>query len=277
MSAHVRQFYDRHPITAAQILAKVKDTRGSLDKLKAEDLFAYDQDHYGGLAANDALAEAAGIKLGHLVLDICCGLGGPARHLASRRRAKAIGVDLSESRVRGAVDLTRRVGFQDRVRFVRADAQRLPFPADHFDAALSQEALLHVPDKGAAIREAFRVLKPGARMAFTDWIATPELTDADRDLLWTGIAGQTLQSVNQYLALLREAGFAEMRITNLSALWAPVLRERLDMYRTLRADALKAEGRDVHADYVRFYESFVALVEKFALGGARFVATKPAR
>ena len=277
MSAHVQEFYDRHPITAAQILAKVKDARGSLDKLKAEDLFAHDQDHYGGLGANDALADAAGIKLGHVVLDICCGLGGPARYQAARRRARVVGIDLSESRVRGAVDLARRVGFQDRTRFVCGDAQRLPFPADQFDAALSQEALLHVPDKAAAIREIFRVLKPGARLAFTDWIATPELTEADRDLLWKGIAGQALQSVNQYLALLRDAGFAEMRITNLSALWAPILRERLEMYRGLRADALKASGKDVHADYVKFYEAFVALVEKFALGGARFVATKPAR
>ena len=59
------------------------------------------------------------------------------------------------------------------VRHVRGDAQALPFRARAFDAAVSQEGLLHVPDKAAVLAECARVLKPGARIAFTDWIARP--------------------------------------------------------------------------------------------------------
>ncbi len=274
-AAHVAGFYDTHPISAAQILDKLRVLRGNLDDLKPEDLLAHDQDHYGGLAANDALADAAGIGADSLVLDLCSGLGGPARYQSVKRKCRVVGLDFNESRVRGAVDLTRRVGLAKRVRFVRGSAEALPFPAASFDAVLSQEALLHVRDKARALGEVQRVLKPGGSLAFTDWIAGPAMTEADRDLLWRGIAGQTIQSVNQYLDLLRKAGFAELRVVNLSAMWVPILRERLAMYEALREDAKQREGRDVHAEYCAFYASFVGLVESGALGGGRFAGHKP--
>lgn len=272
---HVLAFYDRHPISAADVLARVKAARGSLDRLKPEDVFPYDQDHYGGLPANDALAGAAAIRADDLVLDLCCGLGGPARYQALSRRCRVTGLDYNEARVRGAADLTRRVNLGRRARFLRGDAQSLPFPADTFDAVLSQEALLHIPDKAKSLAECFRVLKPGGRIAFTDWIAGGALTEADRAMMWKGIAAQSVQSINQYLALLKATGFAEVRVVNLSALWVPILRERLAMYRRMREEACIGTGIDSQAEYVAFYESFVSLVEKGALGGARFAGAKP--
>ena len=272
---HVLAFYDRHPISAADVLTRIKEERGSLDRLKPEDVFPFDQDHYGGLAANDELARAAAIRADDLVLDLCCGLGGPARYQALSRRCRVIGLDYNEGRVKGAVDLTRRVNLARRARFLRGDAQALPFQPESFDAVLSQEALLHVPDKAKALAEACRVLKAGGRIAFTDWIAGGGLSDADREIMWKGVAAQSIQTINQYLVLLRDAGFVEVRVVNLSALWVPILRERLAMYRRLREETCIRTGVDSHADYVAFYERFVGLVEQGALGGARFAGTKP--
>ncbi len=272
---HVLAFYDRHPISAADVLTRIKEQRGSLERLKPEDVFPHDQDHYGGLAANDELAGAAAIRTDDLVLDLCCGLGGPARYQALSRRCRVIGLDYNENRVRGAVDLTRRVNLARRVRFLRGDAQALPFPPETFDAVLSQEALLHLADKGKALGEAFRVLKPGGRLAFTDWIAGAGLSAADRELMWKGVAAQSIQTIKQYLALLLAAGFAEVRVVNLSAFWLPILRERLAMYRRLREETCIRTGIDSHAEYCAFYAAFVTLVEKGALGGARFAGTKP--
>ena len=74
---HVLGFYSRHPISHGQILARLRDDRGSLEGLSPEDLFPLDQDHYGGLAVNDALADLARIGPGTRVADFCAGLGGP--------------------------------------------------------------------------------------------------------------------------------------------------------------------------------------------------------
>src|SRR5205085_12465050 len=102
-------FYERHPISAQMILAKLEAARGTLEGLTPDDLFAHDQDHYGGLAANDALARCTRIGIGSKVVDLCAGLGGPARYLAYRFGADVTGIELTPARVAGAAELTPRV------------------------------------------------------------------------------------------------------------------------------------------------------------------------
>ena len=51
-NTHVLDLYTRHPISAQQIIAKVRASRGHLENLTPEDLYPHDQDHYGGLSAN---------------------------------------------------------------------------------------------------------------------------------------------------------------------------------------------------------------------------------
>ena len=70
MSTEISSYYERHPISAEIILAKLNANRGHLNDLAPEELFPHDQDHYGGLAANDALAERAGIGKGTRVVDL---------------------------------------------------------------------------------------------------------------------------------------------------------------------------------------------------------------
>src|SRR5260370_14670003 len=72
-------FYDRHPISEQQVLAAVARRRGDdLSRLTPDELFEFDQDHYGGLAAVDALARPAGITAARPVLDACPGPARPA-------------------------------------------------------------------------------------------------------------------------------------------------------------------------------------------------------
>ena len=82
-------FYSRHPISADIILTKLRASRGDLAGLQPEELFPHDQDHYGGVAANDELAKGPAIGKGTRIADFCAGLGGPARYLAHRYGAQA--------------------------------------------------------------------------------------------------------------------------------------------------------------------------------------------
>jgi SAM-dependent methyltransferase len=273
---NILDFYDRHPIGEAQVLAAVGRRRGGLagGPLTAGDLFDFDQDHYGGLAAVDTLARLAGVGPTSRVLDLCAGLAGPARFLASRRSCRVVGIELNAGRAAGAARLTRLVALADRVRMVRGDAVRLPFAAARFDACLSQEALLHVADKAAVLAEAHRVLVPGGRLAFTDWIARPALGDGERRRLEDWMAATTLQGLDGYRALLGAAGFRAVEAEDLSDEWRTVLRARLEMYRAMRDDTVARLGEARYQEYDQLYAFFVGLIEAGTLGGGRLSATR---
>jgi ubiquinone/menaquinone biosynthesis C-methylase UbiE len=268
-------FYERHPISCEIILAKLRASRGHLDDLRPEDLFPHDQDHYGGLAANDALAERAAIGKGTRVADFCAGLGGPARYFAHRHGAEVTGIELTPARVKGAQELTRRVGLQDRVRIVEGNVMQVPLEANSVDVVVSQEALLHVPDKKRALAEAFRILNAGGRIAFTDWIAHRPLSAADKELMWQGMAVTELYTLPAYADLVRDAGFAVTSLEDLTAEWGAILTQRLAMYGRLREETLAAGTPAGHDAFYESYVRFVDLVNAAQLGGGRFVGKKP--
>jgi ubiquinone/menaquinone biosynthesis C-methylase UbiE len=265
----VIDFYDHHPISERQVLDAVRRMR-RVESVAADDLFAFDQDHYGGLAAVDILARRAGIVAGSRVLDICAGLGGPARFLATRRRCHVIGVELNPGRALGMARLTRLVRLADRVAVVRGDAIALPFAGGRFDACVSQEALLHIVDKTAVLTEARRVLAPGGRLAFTDWIAHPGLGDGERRRLEDWMAAVTIQTLDGYRALLGRAGFWSVECEDISDEWRPIVRERVRAYRAMRAELAPRLGEQIYAEYEQLYGFFVDLIERGKLGGGRF-------
>jgi len=269
-------FYDRHPISESQVLAAVRRRRGALAEapLTADDLFDFDQDHYGGLAAVDALARLAGIGPGTRVLDVCAGLAGPARFLASRRGCRVVAVELNARRALGAARLTRLVRLHDRVRVVRGDATALPFARARFEACVSQEALLHIADKATVLGEMHRVLAPGGRLAFSDWIARPALGEGERRRLEEWMAATTLQSLDGYRGLIGAAGFRTLTVEDLTDEWRGILRARLAMFRAMREHTVARLGEARYEEYDQLYGFFVGLIEAGKLGGGRFSATR---
>jgi ubiquinone/menaquinone biosynthesis C-methylase UbiE len=266
-------FYSRHPISEGQIIDALRREGKDLKRLAPEDLYNFDQDHYGGLEAVEALARRAGIDAASRVLDVCAGLAGPARFMARRWGARVTGIDLNPDRVAGARRLSAAVGLGRLVHMVRGDAQILPFRARVFTAVVSQEGLLHVPDKAGALAECRRVLLPGGRIAFTDWIATARLGAGERRRLDEWMAAVALQSIEGYKALLAEAGFVAIAGEDLSVEWVAILRRRLEMFRGLKADTVARLGQARYDEYDQLYAFFVGLVEAGKLGGARFSAT----
>jgi ubiquinone/menaquinone biosynthesis C-methylase UbiE len=268
-------FYDRHPISEAQVMAALSRRGLAPGRRPApEDLFEFDQDHYGGLAAVETLARRAGIGAGSRVLDVCAGLGGPARVLAHRRGCRVAACEINHGRAAGGHRLTRLVGLALRIVTVRADAVSLPFRSTSFDACISQEGLLHIDDKAAVLGECHRVLAEGGRLAFTDWIAQPRLGQRERERLREWMAATTLQSLDGYRALLGRAGFRAVEGEDVSAEWRAVLRQRVTKFRGTRAEVVATLGEIRYDEYDQLFSFFVGLVESGKLGGGRFAATR---
>ena len=267
-------YYNRHPISCAIILAKLWASRGNLDGLRPEDLFPHDQDHYGGLAATDELAQTARIGKGSRVADFCAGLGGTVRYLAHRYGADVTGIELTPARVAGAEELTRRVGLQESARVIEGNVLEVPLADASMDAVVSQEAFCHVPNLKRALVEAFRILRKDGRLAFTDWIANEPLTPDDAQLMWDGMVIQPLRSISDYRHLVENSGFRVLSATDLTDEWGPILRERLAMYQRLREEARQAGTPMGNDAFYKSYVRFVELIQQRKLGGVRIVAVK---
>jgi ubiquinone/menaquinone biosynthesis C-methylase UbiE len=125
-------------------------------------------EHLSGVTTEsvDALLDAAGVRHGSRVLDVATG-AGYVTGAAAQRGAEVIGIDFSAAQVRMARERS------PAVRCEQADAEALPFDPDTFDAVVNGFGMCHFPNPDVALREAFRVLKRGGRVAFTVW-DTPE-------------------------------------------------------------------------------------------------------
>lgn len=270
-------FYDTHPINEEQILRALESRRVPLTAVTEDVLKEFDQDHYGGIAAVDTLARKAGIRPEHHVLDVCSGMGGPARYLAHGIGCRVTGLDFTESRHLGAQRLTRLAGLDGRVDFRLGDAQAMPLEDAAYDVVIGQEAWAHVPDKGRLIRECARVVKPGGTIAFTDILARGPLPPAVLERLRQGMTFAALETLAGYGRLLSEAGCTVIEAEDLSAPWTEILNQRLAMYRSLKDETVRKFGLDHFRRYDDAYAFFVGLYVESILGGGRIIARRERR
>jgi sarcosine/dimethylglycine N-methyltransferase len=153
---------------AGAILEAIRATGQDPENFDPAILERMEEFHSLGRAATVALAEKAGIGPADAVLDVGCGIGGPARYLARTTGATLSGIDLTAEFCDIARELNRRTGFGDSIDIRQADALDLPFPDEAFDVAWTQHVAMNIADKPGLYRELRRVLRPGGRLAFFD-------------------------------------------------------------------------------------------------------------
>ena len=125
------------------------------------------------------LMQALDIRQGMRVLDVGCGIGGPARNIARKSGACITGLNISEKQLDIARHRTAEAGLTHLIDYQLGDAMDMPFEDSSFDAIYILEAGCHMPDKRAFIAECARVLKADGAIASVDWAQASGLTDAE--------------------------------------------------------------------------------------------------
>lgn len=165
------------------------------------------------LALSRHVASAAGIAAGDEVVDVGCGYGATARLLAREYGARVTGLTLSAAQASAHPPVPG-------ARLLVRDWLANGLPAATFDAAISIEAISHMPDKPRAFAELARVVRPGGRVVVVDWLTRERPSAREVRHLLRPICEEghlpSLHAPSEYEALLRGAGLEPQRHEDLS-------------------------------------------------------------
>ena len=237
-----------------------------------------EQIHIGGWKSSKALADKAGIRKGMKILDLCSALGAGLRFLVLNYDVKAYGLDATKHMIDEARKRTEEAGLAAKIKMKLGDVADIPWPDETFDVVWGEDAWCYVIDKNKLIDEAFRVLKPGGKIAFTDWIeAAKGLTDKEAERINSFMKFPYMENRAGYGKTLRDAGFTLESSEDLTADFADHIELYIKMLtEQLTFDALKIIGNDLNLFQAMGQEMafMLKMARKNKFGRCRVVAVK---
>jgi SAM-dependent methyltransferase len=237
-----------------------------------------EQIHIGGFSSSMDLADRAGIAAGSEGVDLCCCNGAGMRFLVRFRNVEHMtGVDATERVVERGRQRTVDQGLSDSIVFVVGDATDTGLADATADFVWGEDAWCYVEDKDRLIAEAARIVRPGGKIAFTDWLAGPEpMTSGESERFLRFMKFPNVLDLDDYRTLLQDHG-CKVETGGDTGRFASHVDLYLNMLNMqLTYDALKRIGFDM--EVMQGLGGEMGFIQQLAhenkISQGRFVATK---
>jgi ubiquinone/menaquinone biosynthesis C-methylase UbiE len=213
------------------------------------------------------------------ILDIGCGIGGPAVVLAEKYGANVVGIDIEPEVVSRAQRRAKDLGIDSRCEFLLVEPGPMPFPDESFDVVLSSGVIMQIEDKQKVFEESLRVLKPGGALTSYDWMK-PEGEFGDDMRYWFEMERLTydIKTFAEYETLLRDAGFADIQISDRSDWYRRKVKEEYEQIQTvLYPRMLDSLGKEEADHFVENWRAMKVVCEQGDVFQGYYRARKPDR
>ena len=198
------------------------------------------------------------------VLDIGCGLGGPACLLASQYGARVVGIDLEVPLIERARRRAIALGLEAQTEFKTVNPGPMDFPDQAFDVVISSGAFTQTPNKPEIFAECVRVLRPGGTLTCYEWMKIDgDYSDDMRYFFKMEGLTYAMETLARYGEILREVGFTDIKLSDASDWYRrEVRREYEQLGSRLYPRAVELIGQQ-HADhFVENWRAMMVVCEK---------------
>lgn len=182
------------------------------------------------------------VEPNEMIIDVGCGRGGPGMWIARETGANYFGYDLSEVGIEIASSRAKDFGLEGKVQFKVGDICATAFPDNYFDAAISIDVLVYIPEVSVAISEVSRILHSEAKFLFTTW------------------EKKRPSKLNDYRLFLRNAGF-KIEAYNETPDWERLQREFYQLVLDNKEMLIKDMGKEESSPFIIEAESIISVLK----------------
>lgn len=201
---------------------------------------------------------------GKRILDIGCGIGGPAFEMARTYGAEVVGIDLEAPLIERAQSDAKKHKLSDRCTFQTVEVGPLPFDDQSFDIVISSGAFTQIADKSGILGESFRVLRPGGYISCYDWLKG-DYDQYSKDMLyWFEKEGLTyaLETLESYARVLRDVGFVNIYSHDATDWYRDKAREEYELIKgDLYPRMVQLLGQDDADHFVENWRAMVVVID----------------